>query len=158
MSNVRHVRIPPTREIYQDTSNGTEAAAEGHYHGYTVNDDQDEAFIQFLVPHDYHGLVEATLVLIPWLAATPMTVTVASTHTSVHENYATNVSANMICSFNSGNGTLQEVDISHIIDSIAANRLKANDYVGVYVYRETGQNTNALVLGVRFRYKVFKHK
>lgn len=159
MRSGKHARIPPTREIFIPASRGTAGQEKGNHHGYLVHGDTEYAQTEFYVPHDYDGFVEAVLVLIAYEDLAEMTMRVTSNYCAKDEVYNLNVQGPFDVGIATGTETLHELDISNFINGDATvSPIQAGDYVGVEVERVAGQNTNALILGVRFRYKVFKFK
>lgn len=163
MRSSKHARIPPTREIFIPATNGTEVNVAGTHTGYLIDDDQENALIEIYVPHDYHGLVEMAVVLISGVALTPMTMNISTNYCEKNEVYNRSAWGATQKSINTGLDSLHELDISEFViegnDGVTQRHaIEAGDYIGVAVSRTSGQNTNALILGVRFRYKVFTSK
>lgn len=159
MRSNKHSRIPPTKEIFVPATRGTEAQAKGTHCGYLIDDDQEYAQIEFYVPHDYKGFYEAVVAFISYTALTPMSMTIESDYCAENEAYGHNSQGSFVATKNTGAETLHELDVSDLINGDATVApIEAGDYVGVNVSRATNQNTNALILGIKFRYCVFKHK
>jgi len=158
--STKHARIPPTREVFWPATNGTAVDVKGVHTGYIVDDDTDLAYIEGMVPHDYHGVVECALVFIAGISLATMTI-------NVDADYA---QAGELCTLQSqgafefsktrvGLNKIDEIDIRNVINGDATVRaIMRGDYIGFRPQRVAGQNTNALILGIRFRYKVFRTK
>ena len=159
----KHARIPPTREMFFPTTNGTEANTAGTHTGHLINDDDENALAEIYVPHDYHGLVEMAVAFIAGEALTPMTMNISTNYGEKNEAYNRSAWGAIEKSINTGSDIIQELDISEFViegnDGVTLRHaIEAGDYIGVAVSRVAGQNTNALILGIRLRYKVFKHQ
>lgn len=155
----KHARIPPTREMWFQASRGTSQGGASLHNGYDIDADTDYAEIEVMVPHDYHGLVQATLVFFPLITNAAMTFNVHSEYCARHEL----MNLNTLGPFEKTVATVtqcrQQVNINDILLGGAGVRpIAAGDMVGVRVERVAGQNTDGIFLGIRFRYKVFKFK
>ena len=170
MSSARHARIPPTREVFYSPTLGTGAAVKGAHVGYTIDDQAEYCNIEVLVPWDFKELVDLVLVVIPITTAfqAAMTVSLFCQFAKKNQVYTENnvVDAATVPiqhSWLAIQDYIQEIDISDMVSktNIFADRgLEAGDYLGVDAARDAtnGDNTNAVILGVRMRYKVFKGK
>ena len=150
-----HGSIPgalvPTKEKFYDSpfcSGGAAAAALGGFHGCDVNTDDHLAYINCCLPEDYHALQEIELVFIALATETPMTMVVITNYCSNGQAYSTH-NESVIKSINTTLNQLTELDLTDCVDVAA---LAAGDYIGVQVWRETGKNTDALIMGVRIKY------
>jgi len=160
LRNSKHARIPPTREVFWPATGGTESAVKGVHTGYLVNDDQDVAYVEGMVPHDYHGFYECMLVFISGVDLATMTITLDSDYAQAAELCTLQSQGNFAFTANTvGTNKIDEIDIRNLINGDATARaIIRGDYIGFRVQRVAGQNADALILGVRFRYKVFRTK
>ena len=170
MSSARHARIPPTREVFYSPTLGTEAVAFGAHVGYLIDGNGEYCNIEVLVPWDFKELVDLALVVSPVTTAfqAAMTVSLFCQYAKKNQVYTENnvVDAATVPikhSWLAIAGYIQEVDISDMVaktNTFADRGLEAGDYLGVDAERNAtnSDNTNAKILGVRMRYKVFKGK
>ena len=143
--------LVPTKEKFYDSpwcSGGAECGL-GGFHGCDVDDDDERAYINCCLPEDYHAMQEIELVFIALATLTPMTVTIVTNYCQNGEAYSTHNEPGVDKSINTTLNQLTELDITDCVD-IAP--LVAGDYIGVQVWRETGKNTDALIMGVRIKY------
>ena len=158
MRSNKHSRIPPTREIFVPATSGTGASQKGTHTGYILDDDNDDAWIELYVPHDYHGFYECVLVAIGINTLATQTINVDSDYGQKND-YSQLCSQGAFLYTLTGVGADQiiEIDITNVINGDATTRaIMRGDYVGIHA--EATTSTDLVVLGVRFRYKVFKHK
>lgn len=146
---------PATKEFFQPCSYGSPANAQaiGGHHGYLVDTDNDYAYTQVYVPRDFHSVVDATVVLIAQAPGQPLPTTMFMrimidhgqegefyyAHNYTHNNAAVRVSHNRI----------YEISFLNLVKS---GPIVPSDHIGVQVSRQAGNNTNAIILGVRFKY------
>lgn len=158
--STKHTRIPPTREIFAIANRGTEANEKGVHNGYLINDQDEYAQIEFMVPHDYHGFYECALVFISSIDLATMTINIESDYAQPGELCTLqSQGAFQFSKNNVGTNKIDEIDITNLINGDATTRaIMRGDYVGIQAQRTGLQNADALILGVRFRYTVFKHK
>lgn len=150
MSDRHTRRLEATKEMFFGISVADGLGNLGGFGGGLVDGDNEDAWINCLLPWDFHTLKEIAVVLIPVATLTPMTIRVVTNYCRKNAIYTEagetidrgiNVTANRMTELN-------------IADAVDAHRLAANDYLGVDVRRVAGQNTNALILGVRIKYDV----
>lgn len=156
----RHVRIPPTREVYYQASmhHPSEHPGEwGLHHGYLLDDDDEYVLTECYVPHDFHELLEIKLVFVAAATLTPMTLGIQTMYCTVNEDHNLHGYGPGAMSINVFAEHLYELDISEFVLQ-SPNPIAAGDYIGILANRVAGQNANAVILGVRLRYKVFRIK
>jgi hypothetical protein len=147
--HAKHSRIlEATKEMFFPFTNGDEAYAIGGHAGYRINADSEYAYGEGYLPWDFESLVEAKVSFIALATLTPMTFRVVSDYCQAEVGYfqhndLLNKSVNAVLN------RLQEVDIADLLDPVP---LEANDYVGIQISRQTGQNANAIFVGFRIRY------
>lgn len=142
--------LVPTKEKFYDSPYCSVAAeaALGGFHGCDVDGDNEYAYINCYLPEDYNALEDIVVVFLGGADLTPMTLRIVTNYCSNGQAYSThNESVNK--SINAVNNQLTELDISDCVDVAA---LAAGDYLGVQVSRQAGQNTHAIIVGVRIRY------
>ena len=170
----RHVRIPPTREVFYSPTVGSKtvsASVTGAHVGFLINNFNIGAcFTEVMIPWDFKELVELVVVIIPIVTAFDATMTVSlftqyakKGQTYNENNIVDGATIPIKYSFGAVSGYMQEVNVSDMVrrtNSFADRGLEAGDFLGVSVERNAtnGDNLNARVLGVRMRYKVFKSK
>jgi len=151
---------PATKEIFICPSWGS--TSEGHatthlmWHGYQIDLDDEAAYITFYVPHDFASLVDVKVVLIAFATLTPMSLTVGAYWAKAGTPSTTNTDTNYNYHLNTLMGHIHEVDISDLFTTPSVPDvmvpLQAGHYVAVSPSRILGNNTNCLILGLRFRY------
>ena len=153
----RHAQRPATKEIFYrfvgySGGNAGYSAVGGHG-GVLIDADTEYTYCECYIPHDFKSLVDAKVVFLALATLTPMTFRVITDWCQAEIKYFQH---------NDGRrkiiGTVlnrvQECDIRpELVSLIGASGLEAKDYLGVQVSRQAGENTNALFLGVRIRYK-----
>ena len=172
--SVRHVRIPPTREVFYSPTTGSKTVSQsvvGAHVGYLMNQFcVGSCYTEVLIPWDFKELVELVMVVIPVTSAFQSTMTVSLFVQYAKKNQAHNensvidgANVPMQYSWNAITGYIQEVNITGMVQNtnqFVDRGLEAGDYLGVSAERNAtnGDNCNARILGVRMRYKVFKSK
>jgi hypothetical protein len=157
--STKHARIPPTREIFFHAQRGTAQNELGVHNGYQIDDDDEYAQIEMHIPHDYHGLYEAMLVFIPLETLDNMAMNIQTDYCAKNEVYNENSQGAFEKTVDCVVNCLQELDISDVLNGDASvSPIAAGDMVGFQVQRGSQGNTNILVLGIRFRYKIFRLK
>ena len=151
----RHTsRLEATRELFVPVTGDISFESQlGDFTGALVDTDADEAYATILVPWDFGFLMECGVRMIPnatTTAGAPMTLTVDVSSPAVGAIHLDNNTSNAHAKVTTVN-LLSEVDIKTQVDR---GRLSVGDRLGFRIHRVAGQNTNALVLGVRFRYHV----
>jgi len=157
----RHAQRPATKEVFYPFIIYTDADyyAVGGYGGLRINADTEVIYCTGFIPHDFKSLVDAKVVFMDLATLTPMTFHVVTDWGQAGANYFQHVGQadkyiNTVLPPGQVGGAIQECDISQALRSIPGNAgLEAKDYLGVQVSRVAGQNTNALFLGVKIRYK-----
>ena len=142
--------LVPTKEKFYDAPycSVADECGLGGFHGCDIDGNGEYAYINCYLPEDYHALEDIEVVLIGGATETPMTMRIVTNYCSNGEAYTThNELVNK--SINVTNNQLTELDISDCVDVAA---LAPGDYIGVQVSRQAGQNTHALILGVRIKY------
>jgi len=150
MSVCRHTRrLEATKELFIPVTSGTDLVSLGAWTGYRLDTDNDYAYVNLYAPHDLHRLQAIRLVVLPLAALTPMILRIVSDYAAREEAYFMhNEQVNF--ALNSRTNVIQEVDIGLAYDLGPVLR---EDYIGVQASRQSGQNTNLIVLGVRLRYE-----
>ena len=167
----RHARIPPTREVFYSPTLGSIAATTtGAHVGYLLDANGENCNIEVYVPWDFKELLELVLVVIPVTAQFQQNMFVsvfceyAKKNQASTENNVDNAAGVPIRhQWQAVAGSIQEIDISDMVsktNTFADRGLEAGDYLGVDVERNAVNvdNTNARIIGVRMRYKVFRGK
>lgn len=147
--------LRPTKEKFYDAPYCSVAAEAGlgGFHGCDIDGDGEYAYINCYIPEDFHALVDIAVVFLGGATLTPMTLRIVTNYCANGEAYTThNELVNM--SINAVNNQLTELEIIEAIDIAAESSgpIAAGDYLGVQVSRQAGQNTHALILGVRIHY------
>lgn len=140
---------PLTKELWVPTTIGLATATQskkGDHGGYIVDADNKEAITELHVPHDFTAIDEAVLVVIPLATLTPMAFSILTDVAAAGESYHIHSGA-VDRDINTTSDRMLEIDIASALALI-----KAGDYVGVRLFRDLGYNTDAVVLGVRFKY------
>ena len=160
MSNrdAQHTKQPPTKEIFAPFTTYTNAtySAVGGFGGILINANAEYTYCNIKLPWDFNRIVDAKVVFIAAATATPMTFRIVTNWCKAEALYsqANNLQAksvNVIANY------VHEVDMSQALITLGGNtRIAALDYLGVQVSSQAGppaQNTNAIFLGVKIRYK-----
>lgn len=163
--SARHSRsLEATKEIWVPITGGSGSAYTqiGGHTGYLLVGDSDYAYAEVYIPWDFggiDGLKEAAVSFIAQDTISPMTFRVVTDWCKKeHAYFDKNQQIN--CSVNTVLNRLQEVSIARALKALTTNApLEAGDYLGVQISRQTGQNTNAIFLGVRIRYNtpIYEH-
>ena len=143
----RHAQRPATKEMFYDYSGADAGAQSGAFAGGRCSGGGDDVWTSCYLPHDFKRLVSIDIVLIEGVNLNNMQMTVATNWAEKGKYYTTNGEAGFR-QWNAIANRLNELDISDMVD---AGALYAGSYIGVrctYLL-----NTNAIVLGVRIRYK-----
>ena len=143
--------LVPTKEKFYDApycGNIPAVAALGGFHGCDLDEDEESAYINCYLPEDFNAMQDIAVVLIGGATLTPMTLRIVTNYCSNGELYTAH-DEDVNKEINVTNNQLDELDISDCVDVAA---LVAGDYLGVWVSRDIGQNTHALILGVRIHY------
>jgi len=170
----RHVRIPPTREVFYSPTTGSKIVSPsviGAHVGFLITPIWvGGCYTEVLVPWDFKELVELAVALIPITSEFKalMTVSIFTQYAKKGQVYTENNIVDGIAvpiqhSFEAVAGYIQEVNITDMVqrtNQFADRGLEAGDYLGVDVESNAtrGDNLDARVLGIRMRYKVFKGK
>jgi hypothetical protein len=147
--SARHTRnLEATKDIFYDLTSADAGSNIGAFGGGLVDDDDYDAWIDCYLPWDFDDLVEAKVVMIPQATLTPMTLRIITNYAQAGVGY-TDGGETLDKSINTVGNRITELDIADCLDT---KQLAPRDYIGVRVGRIGGQNTNAIVLGVRLRY------
>ena len=153
MSNrdANHTKQLPTKEIFAPAF-GTDAmfVTYGAWSGILVDTDVDAAYIKFLIPHDFEEVVSLEVVMLPYAVLESMSFYVSANWAFPGTGDQTNQENNWHAAENTVFHQLTEVDIRNCVDTYP---LQANQYLGIMISRQVGNNTNALILGAKLRYK-----
>ena len=153
MSNrdANHTKQLPTKEIFAPAF-GTDAmfVTYASWSGILVDTDVDAAYIKFLIPHDFNELVSLEVVMIPYAVFASMSYRVSACWAFPNTSDLTNQENNWHSEENTVTHELRESDITRCVD---AHPLEANQYLGIMISRQVGNNTNTLILGAKLRYK-----
>ena len=137
---------PPTKEFFIPATGGNESSNIADHTGYLVDHDGDVARIEFMIPHDFHKLVNAHLVFIAKAAVTNMFLKGRMRYGGHGENYETHSHA-CNAEITTTENTIYRVSVSDGL--VAASPL---DHVGFSITRPSLGNLHALILGIRVRY------
>lgn len=147
----RHTQQPATKEFFIPCSKGTDSQALGGHHGYLIDADGEYAYTELYVPHDFRRLRSIDLVLIARDTLTPMTMRVMTNYGRVGDwyYYYGGAAETEDYRFDVDLNRIYELPIYSVVDQ---GPIIVGHYIGVQVSRQIGQNTNAIILGVKFRY------
>ena len=149
--SARHTRrLQATKDVFFDLTSADVGGNVGAFGGGDIDDDDEDAWVDCFLPWDFDDLVEAKVVMIPNITATPMTLRIITNYASAGVGY-TDGGETLDKSVNTVAKRITELDI---VDCLVTKSLAPHDYIGVRVGRIGGQNTDALILGVRIRYNV----
>jgi len=158
----RHAQRPATKEVFyvfSGGSGGADFSAVGGHGGWRVNADNEYIYCECYIPHDFKSLVDAKIVFLELATLTPMTFRAITDWCQAETNYFQHSDGrtkiiNTVLPPGQAAGHVRECDFrAELLSLIGAAGLEAKDYLGVQVSRQAGQNTNAIFLGVRIRYK-----
>jgi hypothetical protein len=151
----RHSRIlEATKVLFVPCTGGTASSAIGGFTGYLINADAQYAYTNLNIPWNFVGgrLTEAKVVFIAYATLNPMNFRVVTDYCQAEHGYFDH---NQLLNYNVNTvlNRLQESDISQaLVDITSGAPLEAKDYLGVQIGRVSGQNTNALFVGVKIGY------
>ena len=137
---------PPTKQFWSSVTTGMLMTYYGDYPCARCANLNDEAVMSFHVPHDFHQIREAYIVVIPRVTQAAADWWIFSDYAAIGEAYQTHTEQDVGSTFNVTNEQIYGVDISGILTSLAAN-----DYVGVYFLLADAAH-DVDVLGVMFKY------
>jgi len=149
----RHAKEMPTRcafYTFASLAGGATLTNLGGFAGVLINANGEQTFLSLFVPHDFRKLKHLCLVLIPREANPAMTIRTVCNFAHDGEVYTTH-SKTLDHTFIAALDVVQEIDLTALLDTLIVP-LHHNDYIGIEVTRVAGQNTNAMVLGIRLRY------
>ena len=133
---------------------GSDDYALGAHSGWRVHDIGNMACAEAHIFWNFSHLVEARVAFIGLATLTPMSFRVDSDYCQAETGYNQHNCVNNL-SVNTVLNRLQECDVSQtLIALLDGAQLEAGDYLGLYVSRQAGQNTNALFLGLRLKYNI----
>ena len=146
-----HTKQLPTKQVFAPVS-GTDAmfVTYASWSGILVDTDVDAAYIKFLIPWDFKELVSLDVVMIPYAQLVSMSYYVAANWAFPDTSDQTNQENNWHSEENTVAHQLRESTIKGCVDTYP---LEANQYLGLMIVRQVGNNTNALILGAKLRYK-----
>ena len=156
--------------MFYSPSLGTEAVAFGAHVGYLIDNQAEYCNIEVFVPWDFKEIVDLVLVVCPVVAQFNQDMFLSvqcqyakKNQVSTENNVINAANVPIRHRWSAVAGYIQEIDISDMVsktNTFADRGLEAGDYLGVDVERNAtnGDDTNARILGVRMRYKVFKGK
>ena len=157
MRSTRHTKHLPTKEVFfqpmMSSQNGWNGL--GNFAGITIDADGEYAYINSYIPHDFSALEKIALVMIARATLNPMYMRVFTNYCKNGEAYFEHNDQSLLhASLNTVLDRTQELDISGAVDIRA---IEADDYLGIQVSRQAAQapvhNTNAIITGVRIKYK-----
>ena len=153
MSNrdTNHTKQPPTKEIWADAL-GTDArfVTYASWAGIYINGDTQAALFKFAIPHDFNEIVSLDLVLIPYVQLDSMSFYVAANWAFSGTNDQTNQENNW---HNVENTIAHQLTVRDIRKCVDTYPLEAGQYLSISVTRNVGNNTDALILGAKLRYR-----
>lgn len=137
---------PPTKQFWVPVTEGALMIWCGYYPVCRLSTSDEYADMSFCVPHDFHKIIEAYIVVIP--AATQATANwdIYANYAAVGEVYGTHLQFDVATTYNVTINQIFEVDISGIL-----TYLTAGDYVGVNLTQKHNDH-DVDVLGVMFKY------
>jgi hypothetical protein len=145
----------PTKEVLYDVMavSGGQAAfgGLGGFYGADIDDNGEYAYIECLIPHDFHTLKELKLVFLPTDTITDMTYRVTVNYCRAGEPYTQQNKTLDKTESQVANHVMQELDISDLVDLPNA-RLARRDYLGIAVSRQVGQTLDGIIIGARLKY------
>jgi hypothetical protein len=153
--STRSAKQLPTKEVFAtpELAGGNAAFGEkGAHVGIVIDDDDEEAYLEMLCPHDFSKLSQLKVAVIPLDTLAPgtdMTMTVQVDHGRPTEPYNQHTKT-LAKGFTAVNEIITEVDITDLVDGTV--QLQAKDYIGVKLSRVAGQNANLNFLGVKLKY------
>lgn len=153
MRSSRHVDKWPTMEILYDTmavAGGAAFGGLGGFYGGDLDADGEYCYIECLVPHDFTSLKNLVLVLIPVATDAAMTLRVTVNYCRAGEPYTMH-NKTLDKSFVAVTNVMTEVGITDLVDLPNAG-LDKQDYLGISISRQVGQNLDAIIIGARMRY------
>jgi len=151
--STRSAKQLPTKEMFftfASLGGGATLTFVGGFAGVLIDADDEAAYISLFVPHDFRALKSLKLLVIPIAANAAMTLRSICNFAHNEEVYNTHEKT-VDDSFIAGTNVLHEIDVTDLLDTLVVP-LDNNDYVGIKVTRIAGQNTNALIVGVKLRY------
>ena len=137
---------PPTKEFFIPATGGYEAYSPEPHIGYLINADGEYANMEFMIPHDFHKLINAELVWIAGDTLTNMFLKGEMCYGRHGESYEAPI--------HECNVTRTTVTDNVYRDDVSAGLAEAAplDIVGYSVSRPALGNANATILGIRVRY------
>lgn len=151
--STKHAKELPTKEKFFQTvaCSGDGWAGLGGFYGCEIDGDAEYSYITCHVPHDFNKIVSLVVAIIPRTPLAEMTMTVMVNYAHKGAVYSQH-NKTLTKTFLAADNTMTEVDITDLVDLPNAT-LEMNDYLGIQVSRAAGQNTDALILGARLKYK-----
>ena len=137
---------PPTKEFFIPATGGDEPWSPEPHIGYLVDDYGDVANMEFMIPHDFHKLINAELV---WIAGATLLNMVLEGRMRYGRHGEDFDAPDYGC-----NITRATVTDYVYRDDVSAGLAGAAplDIVGYSVSRPSDGNANAIILGIRVRY------
>jgi len=137
---------PPTKQLWSAVAEGSLMT----YYGYSpvcrLALAYEYADMSFCVPHDFHNIIKAAIVVIPRATQAAANWDIYSNYAAAGEDFQTHLQNDVVSTYNVTDDQIFEVDISGILTSLAAG-----DYVGVdLMLMDAAHDVD--VLGVMFKY------
>jgi hypothetical protein len=144
----------PTKEVFFDTMACSGGAAAfgglGGFYGVDIDGDGEYAYIQCLIPHDFHTLVDLVIVFLPTANNTAMTCRFTVNYCRPGEAY-TQQNKTLDKEYSVVQNIMQELDITDMVDK-PNGRLAARDYLGISMSRQGQQGLDGIIIGARLKY------
>ena len=137
---------PPTKDFFSPATAGTKPTLFWNHPCYRLIDDGDAAYVEFMIPHDFHKLVRAELVWIAEVSLTGMGIAGIMGYGGHNESCAEHIHGCNVTRNTAGNRIYRD-DVSAGLAAAAPL-----DHVGFATRRPSNGNANAGILGVRVRY------
>ena len=137
---------PPTKEFFSPATAGTKPTIFWNHPCYRLIADADAAYVEFMIPHDFHKLVMAELVWIAEVSLTGMFIEGIMGYGGHNESCVEHIHG---C-----NVTRNTVGSRIYRDDVSAGLAAAAplDHVCYCGSRPSNGNAEARILGVRVRY------
>ena len=149
-STRRSRNLEATKEVLYVKTYSSNDIVKGGFGGGHLAQEGDGVWINCYLPWNFDDLTEAKLVLIPVTTLTPMTLRIITNYGLAGEGY--NVGGETLDkSINTVANRITELDIADCLDT---RSLAPKMYIGVQARMHAGQNTNALIIGVKLRYNI----
>jgi len=144
--NISNPGDPPTKQFFIPV---TFASLQTNYTYHTVgecNAASEQANMEFMVPHDFHTLIECLIFVIPRFTTAAAVWYLNCNYAGLGEAYNIHTERDLVTTYDVTDNQIFAVDASGVLTSLAAE-----DCVGLGLQQgAAGDNVN--VLGVLFRY------